>query len=86
MAKFCKMKVLVTQSCLTLCDSMDYSPSMEFSRQEYWRGLPFPPSGDLPDPGIEPGSRVLQADSLRSELPGKPTTAKEAVKCSLVIC
>jgi len=35
---------------------------MGFSRQEYWSGLPFPSSGDLPDPGIEPGSPALQAD------------------------
>ena len=41
--------------------------SMEFSRQEYWSGLPFPTPGDLPDPGIEPGSPALQADSLLSE-------------------
>jgi len=40
---------------------------MEFSRQEYWGGLPFPFPGDLPDPGIEPGSPMLQADSLLSE-------------------
>ena len=45
---------------------------MEFSRQEYWRGLPFSSPGDLPDPGIEPGSPVLKADSLPSEPPGKP--------------
>ena len=45
--------------------------SMDFSRQEYWSGLPFPSSGDLPDPGIEPGSPALQADSLLSELSGK---------------
>ena len=44
---------------------------MEFSRQEYWSGLPFPPPGDLPDPGIEPGSPALQVDSLPSEPPGK---------------
>ena len=44
---------------------------MEFSRQEYWNGLPFPSPGDLPDPGIEPGSSALQADSLPSEPPGK---------------
>ena len=44
-------------------------PSMEFSRQEYWSGLPFPSPGDLPDPGIEPGSPTLQADALPSELP-----------------
>ena len=41
---------------------------MEFSRQEYWSGLPFPSPGDLPDPGIKPGSPALQADSLPSEL------------------
>ena len=41
--------------------------SMEFSRQEYWSGLPFPSPGDLPDPGIEPGSPALQADALLSE-------------------
>ena len=46
--------------------------SMEFSRQEYWSGLPCPPPGDLPDPGNEPGSPALQADSLPSEPPGKP--------------
>ena len=44
---------------------------MEFSRQEYC-GLPFPSPGDLPNSGIEPGSPTLQADSLPSELPGKP--------------
>ena len=47
-------------------------PSMEFSRQEYWSGLPFPSPGDLPDSGIEPGSPTLQADALPSEPPGKP--------------
>ena len=45
--------------------------SMGFSRQEYWRGLPFPPPGDIPDPGIKPGFPALQADSLPSEPPGK---------------
>ena len=44
--------------------------SMGFSRQEYLNGLPFPSPGDLPDPGIEPGSPALQADSLPSEPPG----------------
>ena len=42
--------------------------SMGFSRQEYWSGLPSPPPGDLRDPGIEPGSPALQADSLPTEL------------------
>ena len=60
----------VVQSCLTLYNPVDYS--LEFSRQEYWSGLPFPSPGDLPDPGIEPGSPALQADALTSEPPGKP--------------
>ena len=46
--------------------------SMGFPRQEYWSWLPFPPPRDLPDPGIEPGSPALQADSLPSESQGKP--------------
>jgi len=45
---------------------------MGFSRQEYWSRLPFPSPGDLPDPGIKPGSFVSQADALPSEPPGKP--------------
>ena len=44
---------------------------MGFSRQEYWSGLPFPSPGDLLDPGIEPGSPALQADTLPSEPPGE---------------
>ena len=48
------------------------SPSMGFSRQEYRSGLPFPSSGDLPDPGIKPRSPVLQADALPSQPPEKP--------------
>ena len=46
--------------------------SVKFSRQGYRSGLPFPPPGDLPDPGIELRSLALQADTLTSELPGKP--------------
>ena len=46
--------------------------SMGFSRQEYWSGLPFPSLGDLPNPGIEPGSPAMQADTLPSEPPEKP--------------
>ena len=45
--------------------------STGFSKQEYWSGLPVPSPGDLPDPGIEPKSPTLQADSLLSEPPGK---------------
>ena len=46
--------------------------SMGFSRQEYWRGLPFRSPGNLPNPEIEPGSPKLQEDSLPSEPPSKP--------------
>ena len=45
---------------------------MEFSRPEYWSGLPFPSPGDLSNPATEPRSPTLQADSLPAELPGKP--------------
>ena len=60
---------------LTLCNPVGYvahqaPPSMGFSRQEYWSGLPFPSPGDLPDSGIEPRSPTLQADALTSEPPG----------------
>ena len=48
------------------------SPSMGFSRQEYWNRLPFPSPGDLPNPGSKPGSPALQADALPSEPLGKP--------------
>ena len=51
-------------------------PSMEFSRQEYWSGLPFPSPGDLPNPGTEPRSPTFQADALPSEPPGKPERNK----------
>ena len=45
-------------------------PSIEFSRPEYWSELPFPSPGDLPNPGVEPGSPALQEDFLPSEQPG----------------
>ena len=68
--------MLVAQSCLTLCDpwtAPNQVPlSMRFSRQGDWSGLPFPSPGYLPNPGIEPGSPALQADSLPTELQGKP--------------
>ena len=47
-----------------LCIAFQAPLSLEFFRQEYWSGLPFPPPGDLPNPGIKPGFPVLQADSL----------------------
>ena len=51
-------------------------PSVGFSRQEYWSGLPFPSPKDLPNPGIKPGSPAFQADALLSEPPGKPQADK----------
>ena len=50
------------------------SLSLGFPRQEYWSGLPFPPPGDLPDPGMEPVSLVSQADSLSIEPRSKPSS------------
>ena len=67
----------VTQSCPTLCDSMDCSlPGFSVhgilqARILEW--VPFPSPGDLPDPGIEPRSPALEADALTSEPPGKIT-------------
>ena len=57
----CKDESEVAQSCPTLCDPIAYQAplSMGFSRQEYWNGLPFPSPGDLPNPGLEPGSPAL---------------------------
>ena len=58
----------VSQLYLTLCNPVTVAPlSMEFSRHEYWSGLPFPSPGDLPNPGIEPESPTLQADALTFE-------------------
>ena len=68
--------MFVSQSCLTLCDPMDYclsgSSVHEFCRQEYQSGLPCPSPGDLPDPGIETRSPALQVDSLLFGQSGKP--------------
>ena len=71
----CKEGSIVVASSLTLCDPTNWSPPGAsvhgLSRQEYWSGLPFPYPEDLPDPGTEPGSPALQADSLPSELQGR---------------
>ena len=74
---------LGTHVCSVVSDSVTprtaahhASLSMGFSRQEYWSGLPRPPPGDLPDPGIKPmspASPALQGDSLPTESPGKPS-------------
>ena len=74
------MNVKTTQSCPLFATPWIVTHqvlllSMEFSRPEYWSGLPFPSPGDLPNPGIKPKSPTLQADSLPSELPGKQTCA-----------
>ena len=65
---------VVAQSCPTLATpwtvAYQASPSMGFSRQEYWSGLPFPSPGDLPNPGIKPGSPASEPDALTSEPPG----------------
>ena len=53
---------------------------MEFSRQEYWSGWPFPSPGDLLDPRIEPGSPALQADSLLTEPSGKPLSPQSGIE------
>ena len=53
--------------------------SMEFSKREYWTGLPFPSPGDLPNPGLKPRSPALQADSLPSEPPGRASVGMSSV-------
>ena len=69
----CAQSLSLVQLCATPWTVAHQAPlSMGFPRQEYWSGLPFPPPEDLPDPGIEPGSPALQADTLTSEPPGKP--------------
>ena len=65
----------VAQSCPTLCNPMKPARLLGpwgVSRQEYWSGLPYPPPGNLSNPGIKPRSTTVQADSLLSEPPGKP--------------
>ena len=72
-------RCLVTKSCLTLASPWTVAHqaplSMGFPRQEYWNGLPFPPSGDLPDPGIKPMSPSLAGGFFTTEPPEKPETS-----------
>ena len=73
-----KKLILYISVCLCVCSLMLWGPrdciacqaplSREFSRQEYWTGLPFPTSGDLPNPGIKPMSPALQVDSTKEAL------------------
>ena len=77
--------MLVAQSCLTLCTVASQAPLfMGFPRQEYWSGLPFLSSGDLPHRGIEPVSPTLQAYSLPSALPGKPSKHHQRVPNDII--
>ena len=75
---------LVAQSCPTLVTpwtvAYQVPPSMGFSRQAYWSGLPFSSPGHLPNPGIEPGSLALQSDSLPSEPPKNHSLLLSVVK------
>ena len=73
--------MLVAQLCPTLCSPWSVARqaplSMDFSRQEYWSGLPIPPSGDLPNPGTEPApsvSPLLAGGFFTTELPRRPPT------------
>ena len=66
-----------TTLCIKLIINSSPNDAMEFSRQEYWSGKPFP-SPDLPNPGIELGSPALQADSLPAKPPGKPDMIHES--------
>ena len=75
--------VKVTQLCQTLCDPMTEArqapQSIEFSRQEYWSGPPFPSPGNRPDSGIKPKFPSLQADSLPSEQQGDHINMPNAI-------
>ena len=75
----------VVSSSAVSCTVAHQAPlSMEFSRQEYWSGLPFPSPGDLSDPGIKLGSPALWADSLPSEPSGKSSSC--LVPCKQMLC
>ena len=63
----CQEEVISLQSSAIVRVAYQAPPSIGFSRQECWSGLPFPSPWDLSDPGIEPGSPTLQADDLPSE-------------------
>ena len=80
---------LVTKLCLTLATPWTVAHqaplSIGFSRQENWSELPFPLPGDLPDPGIKPGSPALQADSCPTELQGKPLVFPVVIYTDVII-
>ena len=83
------LSCLIAKLCPTLCHPMDCTAcqtllSMVFPRQEYWSGLLFPFPGDLPSPGIEPGSPALQADSLPLSHQGSPIVNKKIVRSEYI--
>ena len=76
------------QSCSTHCDPMDCNLSVSsvgFSRQEYWNGFPFPPPGNLPDPGIQPLSLALTGGFFTPEPPGKPYSVRISVSKNNIV-
>ena len=77
-SSMCVSYSVVPYSATPLTEAHQAPLCMEFSRQEYWSGLPFPSPGDLSDPGIGPGSPALQADTLLCESPGKPSQSIES--------
>ena len=78
----CHVHAQLLQLCPTLCDPMDHNPPdssvHKTSWQEYWSGLPFPPPGDLPKPGIKPSSPALAGVFSTTEQPGKPECSYQA--------
>ena len=82
----CRVALVVSGSETLRTIACQAPLSLGFSRQEYWSGLPCPPPGDLPDPGTEPRSPALQADSLPAELPGKPHGGPAAAAKLLQSC
>ena len=82
---WCHCCCLATKSCLTLCDPWTIAHqallSIGFPRQEYWRRLPFPSPGDLPDSGIEPESSALVGRFFATKPPGKPLYIYESLNC-----
>ena len=80
------VKVLIGQLCLSICDPMDCSPPGSpvhgILQQRKLEWLPFPSPEDLPDPGINPRSPALQADSLLCQPPGKPINVCETYSIS----
>ena len=84
-AQMCVLRCLVMSNSLWLHGAHQAPLSMEFSRQEYWSGLPFPPPGDLPDPGTEPMSPALAARFFTTMPPGKPIHSAGCILLAAVV-